>query len=89
MIRREPSRRNRGKPVSKKNGKKKRAQAIGDTLAELDRLEASAPNIKAVVQLFRGWLTDESGYDEETWPKLKKALNRERDRIGARRLFDA
>lgn len=75
--------------MSKKNGKKKRAQAIGDTLAELDRLEASAPNIKAVVQLFRGWLTDESGYDEETWPKLKKALNRERDRIGARRLFDA
>ena len=36
---------------------------------------------------FKSWLGNESGYDEETWPKLKKALNQERDRVGARRLF--
>jgi hypothetical protein len=52
-------------------------------------LEATAPNVKALIDLFRGWLNDESGYDEETWPKLKQALNRERARAGARRLFDA
>ena len=40
------------------------------------------------IALFKSWLEDESGYDEETWPKLKKALNQERDRVGARRLFN-
>lgn len=89
MIRREPSRRKRAKTAVKKSTKKDRAQAIGDTLAELDRLETASPQAEGLVALFRDWLTDESGYDEETWPKLKSALNRERDRIGARRLFDA
>ncbi len=32
------------------------------------------------------WLTDESGYDEETWPKVKAAL--EEDRLSSRSLFD-
>ncbi|GEM_PF-1250331 len=31
------------------------------------------------------WLADESGYDEETWPKLKAAL--EEDRLSSRPLF--
>ena len=83
MIRREPSRRTRRKAT------KKSTQAISDTLAELERLEAVSPRAKGLVELFRGWLTDESGYDEETWPHLKRALNRERARVGARRLFDA
>jgi hypothetical protein len=34
------------------------------------------------------WMNDESGYDEAAWPELKEALNRERDAVGARRLFD-
>ncbi|HJT35480.1 MAG TPA: hypothetical protein VJ783_25865 [Pirellulales bacterium] len=89
MVRREPSRRKRGKAVVKRTGKKSRAQAIDETLAELDRLESDSPKIKVVVELFRGWLVDKSGYDEETWPRLKKALNSERANIGARRLFDA
>jgi hypothetical protein len=33
------------------------------------------------------WMHDESGYDEAAWPELKEALNRERDLVGARRLF--
>jgi hypothetical protein len=41
-------------------------------------------NVKAI-QLLEEWLTDESGYDEETWPELKAAL--ERDRLSDRKLF--
>jgi hypothetical protein len=41
-----------------------------------------------VIRLLDSWLADESGYDEETWPELKKALDEERRRVGARRLFD-
>jgi hypothetical protein len=41
---------------------------------------------QAVIALLEEWLRDESGYDEETWPELKKALDR--DRLSARKLFD-
>jgi hypothetical protein len=42
---------------------------------------------RAAQQLLRTWLADDSGYDEETWPVLKRAL--EEDRApGQRRLFD-
>ncbi|HEX5445458.1 MAG TPA: hypothetical protein VFW87_16650 [Pirellulales bacterium] len=54
----------------------------------MDRLKAMSPRVAPIIELFQGWLTDESGYDEETWPKLRKALERERARAGARRLFD-
>lgn len=37
-------------------------------------------------RLLYEWLADDSGYDEETWPKLKAAL--EQDRLSARSLFD-
>ena len=47
-----------------------------------------APKVHPAIALLEEWLKDESGYDEETWPALKKALNEERDRVGARRLFD-
>jgi hypothetical protein len=36
-------------------------------------------------QLLHAWLADESGYDEETWPCLKQAL--EANRSGQRRLL--
>jgi hypothetical protein len=39
----------------------------------------------AAQQLLRAWLADESGYDEETWPRLKQAL--EANRAGNRKLF--
>ena len=40
-----------------------------------------------VIALLEEWLADESGYDEEAWPELKEALDRERELIGARRLL--
>ena len=39
----------------------------------------------SVIQLLEEWLADESGYDEEAWPELKDALDR--DRLSARKLF--
>ncbi|MGA9379138.1 MAG: hypothetical protein WBV73_10250 [Phormidium sp.] len=44
--------------------------------------------IEKVIQLLDEWMADESGYDEETLPELKVAIDRERDLISARRLFD-
>ena len=40
-----------------------------------------------VIRMLEEWLADESGYDEAAWPILRDALNRERERIGARKLF--
>jgi hypothetical protein len=40
----------------------------------------------SALALLDEWLNDDSGYDEETWPELKAALDR--DRPSARRLFD-
>lgn len=39
-----------------------------------------------LLQQLDEWLADDSGYDEETWPKLKTAL--EQDRLSSRSLFD-
>jgi len=41
----------------------------------------------AINALLDRWLSDESGYDETTWPELKASL--ERERTTSRRLFDA
>jgi hypothetical protein len=46
-----------------------------------------AERIDAAIRLLDEWMADESGYDEETWPKLQAAL--EEDRLSSRRLFDA
>jgi hypothetical protein len=62
-------------------------EKISAALAAVDKMEAASPEAAAVAGLLKSWLTDESGYDEETWPKLKEALDRERRRIGARDLF--
>jgi len=40
----------------------------------------------AAQQLLQQWLSDESGYDEETWPVLKQALEQNRS-ASDRRLF--
>jgi hypothetical protein len=40
------------------------------------------------IALLDEWMADESGYDESTWPDLKKALNCNREAIGAEKLFD-
>lgn len=43
------------------------------------------PRARKAIRLLEEWLADESGYDEETWPTLKKALDE--DRLSSRRLF--
>jgi hypothetical protein len=40
---------------------------------------------KEAIESLDEWLADESGYDEETWPELKAAL--ERNRLSDRKLF--
>jgi hypothetical protein len=61
---------------------------IAATITALDEIKPPNPKAARAIALFRSWLEDESGYDEETWPKLKRALDQERKRVGARRLFD-
>ena len=52
-------------------------------------IEPMTPEQKErVIAMLDEWMNDESGYDEAAWPELKAALNRERDAVGARRLFD-
>ena len=41
---------------------------------------------RAVIALLDEWMADESGYDEEMWPQIQAAL--ERDRLSSRRLFN-
>jgi hypothetical protein len=76
--------------ASKTTGRSKaeRQRAIQATVECLDAMQPRTPKVAKLVALLRSWLTDESGNDEQTWPKLKKALDKERDRVGARRLFD-
>ncbi|OQX21074.1 MAG: hypothetical protein BWK80_34585 [Desulfobacteraceae bacterium IS3] len=45
-------------------------------------------DIKKMIRFLDEWMTDESGYDEKTLPKLKKLLDRKRDNISARKLFN-
>jgi hypothetical protein len=49
-------------------------------------LSGSRQGVDLAIGLLDEWMADESGYDEETWPELKTALDR--DRLSSRRLFD-
>jgi hypothetical protein len=75
--------------VKSKTSRQRRTsrEKIAATLAEIDQIKPATPQAARAIALVRSWLVDESGYDEETWPQLKRALNRERARVGARRLF--
>jgi hypothetical protein len=70
-----------------KRGATKR-DAIDEAVRALDRLEPTSPKAKRIIAMLRSWWTDESGYDEEAWPALSRSLDRERARVGARKLFD-
>ena len=76
----------RAKPPRRK--KDTRQVQIATELDRIQQLKLENPQASAMAKLLKEWLSDESGYDEKTWPKLKKALNEERQRVGARRLFD-
>lgn len=66
------------KSNSAPNGRARR----GSDTARQRLIAAKNRRLKKLIQ---SWLNDESGYDEETWPWLKKVL--EEDRLSARRLF--
>jgi hypothetical protein len=65
-----------------------RREKIRAVIAELNRIQPQSVKAAEAITLFKSWLTDESGYDEKVWPRLRKALEQERERVGARRLFD-
>lgn len=44
-----------------------------------------SPRAAAAIRLLESWLTDDTGYDERTWPELKSGL--EDNRLSDRRLF--
>lgn len=74
------------------------ARAVAETLGSLDhegklavlefsrslKKEHTRPNL-AAARLLDEWMEDDSGYDEEAWPELKEALDR--DRLSDRKLF--
>jgi hypothetical protein len=44
----------------------------------------------AAIRLLDEWMAEDSGYDEETWPELKEALDRNRREAGQyRKLFES
>jgi hypothetical protein len=65
-----------------------REAEIAAGLQRLAGLKPKSARAASVIRLLSSWLADDSGYDEEIWPKLKKALEEERRRTGARSLFD-
>ncbi len=48
--------------------------------------ETNSRRNHAALRLLRDWLSDESGYDEEAWPELKRAMENNR-RSANRKLF--
>jgi hypothetical protein len=40
-------------------------------------------------KLIEDWCNDTSGYEDEVWPELQAALDRTREELGMRKLFDA
>jgi hypothetical protein len=54
--------------------------------AQTDASEEHAGQTENLIRLLDEWMADESGYDEQTWPELKAAL--ERNRLSSRHLFD-
>ncbi len=72
------------------SGRKSRgdkSSAIASTLNDPQEIKVETRKARRVVEMLESCLRDESGYDEKTWPKLKKSIERERKRVGARGLF--
>ena len=90
----QPAMKNSSASTSKANRRLGRSRSgtkhqanIAKSLERLDELRPESAQAAGLIGLLRSWLADESGYDEEIWPKLKKALDQERRRVGAASLF--
>ena len=71
-----------------------RSESMGTPAAipnqhEVTPTEDTLQRNRAAEALIRAWLADESGYDEATFPELKRALEQSRQAVGARSPFDA
>jgi len=84
------------KPTIKSAGRKtgraeeavlRKKKSINELVASIEATQQSTSEPRPFLATLRNWLLDESGYDEENWPKLKRALRRERKRVGAEDLF--
>ena len=62
--------------------------AKNDKIYSDESREALIERNQAAIKLIEGWLNDDSGYDEETFPKLKEALEESREAVSARSPFD-
>jgi hypothetical protein len=58
------------------------AETLGHWFLVQPTVRVSLPGNEAAVLLIDSWLKDDSGYDEEIWPKLRESieLNRLSDR---------
>jgi len=52
------------------------------------KLTAQQKKNQPAIRLLKKWMADKSRHDEETWPILKADLERERERLGMRKLFE-
>ena len=43
-------------------------------------------NLQRAIQLVESWLSDTSGYDKRVWPRLRRAI--EKNRLSYRKRFD-
>lgn len=78
------------KPAKRMRSRSRESQDVSVTAAlnDINRLTpVSAKGVQAIA-LLKSWLKDDSGYDEQAWPKLRKSLDQQRAKVGARRLFD-
>ena len=61
-----------------------RQDAAHPEMPTADKAPPARTNTEAI-ELLRKWLADESGYDEESWPALKKGI--EENRLSSRPRF--
>jgi hypothetical protein len=61
--------------MSRSLSKAEQKAAIKVALEKLDEFVPQTPKMARLVTLLRSWLTDKSGYDKRTLPKLMKALD--------------
>jgi hypothetical protein len=62
------------------------ASAAENLIDELSQEEIMRRN-RVAVALVEGWMAEDPGYDLETLPMLRKALDASRAEVGARQLF--
>ena len=61
-------------------GSRRKQEGLIDTV-----LAAQRQKNEAARRLLQEWLTDDSGYDEEVWPKVKQII--EENRLSPRKRF--